>query len=257
MSPYPACGIGLGRGDFRIRFRYLAKSLQHPLQVTGHVAVREPNYSVACTFQVRLAGGISLLLKTMHIPIQLHDQREFRAAEVHDVWSHRVLSPEFASVESSVSQVRPECPLRRGALFSEFSTQRCLLALPHPVPLTRALSRLSKDGMPLEPRLAGEGLRKPTRESRRCLRPVLVRDDGLPSPACGRGVGVREISHKAGLRPLTVSLAPFTGERESLLRYASPTQLGLGFVPAQPNAPCAKGSWPVAARPTQMRPIAP
>ena len=49
-------------------------------------------------------------LKRVMTAVELDHELSLWAAEVHDVWAHRVLPPELRSVHLSASQQRPAFP---------------------------------------------------------------------------------------------------------------------------------------------------
>jgi hypothetical protein len=76
----------------------LCNPLQHSFDILHYLVVPEAQYAIAFLCQKSSPSSILLHLRGMLTPIQFHDQATFRAAEVGDEATDRMLSPELCAV---------------------------------------------------------------------------------------------------------------------------------------------------------------
>jgi hypothetical protein len=76
----------------------LRNPLQHSFDILHHLVVPEAQYAIAVLYQKSSPPAIRFRLRGMLTPIQFHDQATFRAAEVGDEGTDRMLSPELSAV---------------------------------------------------------------------------------------------------------------------------------------------------------------
>jgi len=85
--------------------------VQYAGGIPQHLIVPEAEHAVACRLDDPAAGGIGVPIRRMVATVDLDDQPRFRAAEVRDVPSDRVLTAELDAAETPVAEEHPHSAL--------------------------------------------------------------------------------------------------------------------------------------------------
>jgi hypothetical protein len=93
---------------------------QHSLGILQDIVVADPKHLKSLLLpQESLSLGIFLPAIIMTSPIDLDDEADFMAEEIHDVGTNRLLTAEFQSGQTSAAQAVPQHSLRDSRVSSQ------------------------------------------------------------------------------------------------------------------------------------------
>ncbi len=99
-------------------YQCLQNPMQHAVKVLEHLIIPKPQHLVAMLSEKLGPFLIRLSLDRVLAAIEFHHQTTFRTAEISNKLPDRMLSPEFHTDQSSVTQSGPELPFRVGLIMT-------------------------------------------------------------------------------------------------------------------------------------------
>src|SRR5437879_6364971 len=108
--------------------------LEHPIHVLQHVVVPDAQHEIAARFEDCRALGISFRIRRVLTAIKLDDETSIRTAEIREEPVDGHLALELPSVQSSITQAKPQLAFRIRLIAAQVARSFDSLAhsAPHP-----------------------------------------------------------------------------------------------------------------------------